>query len=221
MGVLLGLLFGWVGGWLMGQANKRHWMATPMQQLALLSIAVLSWAVIDYSPGNGFIGVFVVGLMIKTGYESASEHMVEFSEVWGHLLNLFVFAVFGTLVGPVLGNIGVLPGLYAVLSLTLVRIIPVGISLFRARLQRSTMLFMGWFGPRGLASVVLGLIFLKEEANLPNQDLITLVVSATVLLSVYAHGVSAAPGISVYGRQVEKMDPEAPELQDFLVDVPM
>jgi len=83
LGILYGFLFGWIAGWLMGQATKRKWMSIPLQQLALLSIAVLAWAVIDFSPGNGFIGVFIAGLMIKNGYESAGEQMVEFSEVWG------------------------------------------------------------------------------------------------------------------------------------------
>jgi NhaP-type Na+/H+ or K+/H+ antiporter len=214
LGILLGLLFGWMGGWLMGQANKRHWMSAGLQQLALLAFAILAWVVIDVSPGNSFIGVFVAGLMIKNGFESADEQMVDFSEVWGQLLNLFVFAVFGTLVGTILGNFGALVGLYAILSLTIVRMLPVGISLIGSRLRRSTVLFMGWFGPRGLASIVLGLIFLKQEANLAGESLIELAVIVTVLLSVFAHGISAAPAINLYAKQVEKMDADAPERQD-------
>ena len=139
--------------------------------------------------------------------------MVEFSEVWGQLLNLYVFAVFGTLVGPVLGRIGALVAPYAVLSLTIVRMLPVGISLIGARLDRSSVLFMGWFGPRGLASIVLALIFLKEEANLAGEPLIELAVSATVLLSVFAHGISAAPAIGIYAKQVDELPPDAPERQ--------
>ena len=214
LGILLGMLFGWIAGWLMGQASKRHWMSVGMQQLALLAFAILAWVVIDVSPGNSFIGVFVAGLMIKNGFESAGEQMVEFSEIWGQLLNLFVFAVFGTIVGSILGNFGALAGLYAILSLTIVRMLPVGISFIGARLHRSTVLFMGWFGPRGLASIVLGLIFLKQEANLAGEQLISLVVSITVLLSIFAHGISAAPAINVYSKQVEQLDEEAPERQD-------
>jgi NhaP-type Na+/H+ or K+/H+ antiporter len=176
LGVLFGFLFGWIGGWLMGQAQKRKWMSASLQQLALLSIAVVAWAVIEVSPGNSFIAAFVVGLVIKNGYESAGEHMVDFSEVWGQLLNLYVFTLFGVLVGPVLGAIGALAGLYAVL-------------------------------------IVLGLIFLKEEANLAGGPLIELVVVATVLLSVFAHGISAAPAIDRYAKQVDKLPPDAPERQ--------
>jgi NhaP-type Na+/H+ or K+/H+ antiporter len=214
IGILLGLLFGWIGGWLMGQASKRNWMSAALQQLALLAFAVLSWAVVEVSPGNGFIAAFVVGLVIKNGYESTGEQMAEFSEVWGQLLNLYVFGVFGTLVGPFLGSISAFAGLYAILSLTVVRMLPVGIALIGAQLQRSTVLFMGWFGPRGLASIVLGLIFLKEEANLAGEPIIELVVTATVLLSIFAHGISAAPAINIYARQVEKLDNDAPERRD-------
>jgi NhaP-type Na+/H+ or K+/H+ antiporter len=214
LGILFGALFGLAGGWLIGQANKRKWMSHSIQQLALLSMAVLTWAVIEVSAGNAFIGAFVAGLVLKVGYESAGERMVEFSEVWGQLLNLYVFAVFGTLVGPDLGHFGALVVLYAFLSLTLVRMLPVGVSLIGSRLHRSTVLFIGWFGPRGLASIVLGLIFLKEETNLAGEELISLLVSATVLLSVLIHGISAAPAIKVYASRVAEMDSDAPERQD-------
>ncbi len=143
--MLYGFIFGWIGGWLMGQTQKRAWMLPGLQQLALLGIAIMSWTVIDFSAGNGFIGVFVVGLVIKIGFDSVGERMVEFSDVWGQLVNMFVFALFGTLVGPFLGSIGILAGMYAILSLTIVRMLPVGISLIGTRLRRSTpVLFLGW-----------------------------------------------------------------------------
>lgn len=106
------------------------------------------------------------------------------------MLNLFVFAVFGSLVGSKLGSFGFIFVLYSLLSLILVHMLLVGISFIGARLHRSIVLFMGWFGPHGLASIVLGLIFLKEGASLAGEGLISLVVSATVLLSVFAHGTS-------------------------------
>lgn len=216
LGILFGFIFGWVGGWLMGQAQKRAWMLPGLQQLALLGIAVLSWTIIDISPGNGFIGIFVAGLVTKVGYEGAGEKMVGFSNVWGQLFNMFVFALFGTLVGPVLGSLGFIAGMYALLSLTIVRMLPVGLSLIGSRLHRSSVLFMGWFGPRGLASIVLGLIYIKEQANLPGEGIITLAIMATVLVSIFAHGISAAPLIKSYSRRVDQRAPDAPELQDVV-----
>lgn len=84
----------------------------------------------------------------------------------------------------------------------------------------ASVLFMGWFGPRGLASIVLGLIFLEREVELSTQSTIVHTVAATVLLSIFAHGVSALPGIKWYARQIEHADRKAPELQDALSETP-
>jgi NhaP-type Na+/H+ or K+/H+ antiporter len=92
--------------------------------------------------------------------------------------------------------------------------LPVAISLFGARLARPTVLFMGWFGPRGLASIVLGLVYLEAEKHLPGESTIRFAVMATVLLSIFAHGLSALPGIDLYARALTSLEPGAPELQD-------
>jgi NhaP-type Na+/H+ or K+/H+ antiporter len=138
--------------------------------------------------------------------------MVEFSEAWGSLLSYAVFFLFGMLAAPDLGQLDASVVFYALLSLTAVRMVPVAISLLRARLAWASVLFLGWFGPRGLSSVVLGLIFLKEKVHLAGEELILLATVATVLLSVFAHGISALPGVKWYARQVETMDTDAPEL---------
>ena len=101
--------------------------------------------------------------------------------------------------------------LYALLSLTLIRMLPVAISLLGMRLNPASVLFLGWFGPRGLASIVLGLLFLKQKAHVPNESLIILAVEATVLLSIFAHGLSANPAISRYARRIARLGPDAPE----------
>jgi NhaP-type Na+/H+ or K+/H+ antiporter len=110
--------------------------------------------------------------------------------------------------------------LFAVLSLTVIRMLPVAVAMIRKRLSPATVLFMGWFGPRGLASIVLGLIFLEREANLLYENTIVSAVAATVLLSIFAHGVSALPGIKWYAHQIEKLDDSAPELQDTVSVTP-
>jgi len=101
--------------------------------------------------------------------------------------------------------------LYAILSLTVVRMLPVAIALIGTRLDPASILFMGWFGPRGLASIVLGLVFLEEEANFPGEETIKLAVMATVMLSILAHGFSALPGIDLYARRVAELDATTPE----------
>jgi NhaP-type Na+/H+ or K+/H+ antiporter len=100
--------------------------------------------------------------------------------------------------------------LYAILSLTLVRMVPVAIALLGTRLHKATVLFMGWFGPRGLASIVLGLVYLEHEMHLPGESTIRLALMATVSLSIFAHGLSAMPGISLYAKHVGALDDQHP-----------
>lgn len=210
-GLLAGLLLGGICGWLMQEAGKRGWITEAFQQLCLLTLAVLTFFIAEIIGGNEFIATFVAGLAVKLNFEDAGQKMLNFSEAWGQLLNFLVFFIFGMMAADSLGAVGLMIWLYAVLSLTLVRILPVLISMIGAGLQFSTNLFLGWFGPRGLASIILGLILIKEEAIIPGQAQIELAVMATVLMSVFAHGVTAAQGINLYARQVETMPDEAPE----------
>jgi NhaP-type Na+/H+ or K+/H+ antiporter len=214
-GLLVGLALGWVGGRLMANAERRGWMTEAAQQLALLSLAILSWGFAEkVIGGNGFIAAFIAGSMIRYSFEDAHERMAEFDETWGDLLTYFIFFLFGAIAAPFLGAITGLFWLYASLSLTLVRMLPVAIALIGTRLQRASVLFLGWFGPRGLASIVLGLIFLEEKADLAGEAIIDIALITTVLLSIFAHGISAYPAINKYAQQVQSMGADAPEKQE-------
>jgi NhaP-type Na+/H+ or K+/H+ antiporter len=103
--------------------------------------------------------------------------------------------------------------IYAVLSLTLVRMLPVGLAMLGTKLDISSILFLGWFGPRGLASIILGLIFLEQKTNLSVEPAIILAVISTVLLSIFAHGISAAPAINLYARRTAAIAPNSLERQ--------
>jgi len=127
--------------------------------------------------------------------------------------------MFGMIAASSLGNFGAKVVLYAILSLTLVRMLPVAIAMIRTQLKPATVVFMGWFGPRGLASIVLGLVYLEQEAALPGEKLIMLAIIVTVLLSIFAHGVSASPGIKLYARQIEGLPDDAPEYHE-VVELP-
>jgi NhaP-type Na+/H+ or K+/H+ antiporter len=129
-------------------------------------------------------------------------------------LNYFVFFLFGMIVAPLVQYFEYTIVIYALLSLTIVRMLPVAISMYGMRLNRASVLFMGWFGPRGLASIVLGLIYLEREVDLLSEHTIILSVAATVFFSIFAHGVSALPGTRWYVGKVEDLDERAPELQD-------
>jgi sodium/hydrogen antiporter len=155
----------------------------------------------------------VAGLVVQVGFKEAGKDSVQFAEEWGQLLNLSVFFLFGVLVARAGHRFTVAHLLYAILSLTLVRMLPVTIALLGARLQKATVLFMGWFGPRGLASIVLGLVYLEHKMPLPGESTISLAVMATGSLSIFAHGLSAVPGISLYAKHVAALDASAPEQQ--------
>jgi len=92
--------------------------------------------------------------------------------------------------------------------------LPVAIALIGTRLSPASVVFMGWFGPRGLASIVLGLVYLEQEMNFPGEPTIRSAVMVTVLLSIFAHGLSAMPGIAFYARRIVSLPAGAPEHQE-------
>jgi NhaP-type Na+/H+ or K+/H+ antiporter len=135
------------------------------------------------------------------------------------LFNFSVFLLFGLLVARDWRQFNALHAVYAVLSLTVVRMLPVAIALIGTRLSRATVLFMGWFGPRGLASIVLGLVYLEQQTHQSGESTIRLAVMATVLLSIFAHGLSALPGMDIYARKVSALPPTAAELEGSPADI--
>ena len=186
-------------------------MSESSQRLALLSLALIAWALADTVGGNGFIAAFVGGLVIGPTVERVGERLIHFTEAEGQLLNLSVFFVFGAFAFGVIQPLSLRVVLYAVLSLTMIRMLPAAVSLIGTRLSGLSVLFIGWFGPRGLASLVLGLIVVAEAPLLAGRDLIEQVVALTVLLSVLLHGVTAVPFATAYGHRVERMVPDAQE----------
>jgi NhaP-type Na+/H+ or K+/H+ antiporter len=212
-GALVGVGVGLVGGWLLRWSSRRGWMTESFQRLALLALALIAWALADQIGGNGFIAAFVGGMAVGPTMERVGERLIRFSEAEGQLLNLSVFFIFGVLVLGAIQHLSWEIALYALLSLTVIRMLPVALSLLRTRLRGISVLFAGWFGPRGLASIVLGLIVVEEAPLLPGRDEIEMVVALTVLLSVLLHGVTAAPLSAVYGRRVQGMAADAPEKQ--------
>ena len=212
LGTLIGAAVGLIGGWLLGVAHRRKWMAEPLQQLGVVAVALLCMLLSDPVGASMFIAAFVAGLAVQVGFRQAGKHSVEFTEQWGQLINLSVFFLFGLVVARDWRLFEWSHLLYAVLSLTVIRMLPVAIALIGTRLSAATVLFMGWFGPRGLASIVLGLVYLEHRTNSPVESTIRLAVMATVLLSILAHGLSAMPGIRLYAARVKRLDPGAPEL---------
>jgi NhaP-type Na+/H+ or K+/H+ antiporter len=207
----VGAAIGFVGGWLLGQARRRAWASAPFQQIAMIALAPLCWILSKPIGTSPFIAAFAAGIALHLGFRDASEGVAEFSENEGRLLHMFVFFLFGTSAGSALGEFHLAPVLYAILSLTLVRMLPVAVSMIGTRLSAASVLFMGWFGPRGLASIVLGLVVAGQDVETAGASLVRLGLMATVLLSIFAHGLSALPGIGLYARQIAGLGAGAPE----------
>ena len=197
-GVLIGLVLGLIGGWLVLQAKKKGWITKTYQRLALLAIAILSWLTADQLGGSGFIAAFVGGLATGYIFEDAGDILTDFASAEGMLLSLTVFFIMGALIAPLLSFVTWEIILYAILSLTLIRILPVAISLIGTKTSIDSVLFMGWFGPRGLASIVLALVALEMVPEFPGKKTFILTVLITVLFSVILHGITALPLSKLY-----------------------
>ena len=213
-GPLVGIGVGYLGGLLVAKASRQEWMDHAFQELAALSLSILSFALAHLVGGNGFIAAFCAGLVLGNASQPICACLYEFAEAEGQLLTLIVFMIFGAILVP--ENAVFFDGtvwLYAALSLTLVRALPVALSLIGTRLHFSTVLFLGWFGPRGLASVLFALLVL-EDSILPDRELVMAVVMATVLLSVFTHGLTAFPGARWYSARLAAKEDELAEDQD-------
>ncbi len=166
--------------------------------------AALAYGIAAALGGSGFIAAFVGGMVFRRALGRDPEELNRLTEEVGEVLNGVTFVLFGAiLLGPALGELSWELALYAVLSLTLVRMLPVAIAMLGTHARLPTLGFLGWFGPRGLASIVFAVIVI-EESQLPHEHLIVLAIYLTVGLSVFAHGLTAAPLADRYARWYER-----------------
>ena len=212
-GVLVGLIVGLAGAYLVNKAIDKGLMRGRFQWIGFLALAVISYVVAIAIGGSGFIAAFVGGFATTLTGRGVGDSIIEFTSTWGEVFSLVVFFVFGMIAASLLSGITTAIIVYAVLSLTLIRILPVAVSLIKTGLKPNSILFMGWFGPRGLASIVLLLITLNEAPDLPGLQTIAVAVTITVLISVFAHGISANPAISWYAKKIALLPSDAPELK--------
>jgi NhaP-type Na+/H+ or K+/H+ antiporter len=217
LGLLIGAVAGGGGGWLVKAARARGWVADGFAGAAVLALALCAYATSVALHGNGFIAAFIAGLAFAAAGGPAAK-LVPFVEETGTLLSLLVWLLFGVvLVVPALEDLTWQTVAYAVLSLTVVRMLPVAVALAGARLGRPAVLFTGWFGPRGLASVVFALLALEDLAGPTAQPVVT-VITFTVLLSVLAHGLTADPLARRYGPRLTP--PPGTTTPATLADIP-
>jgi NhaP-type Na+/H+ or K+/H+ antiporter len=200
LGPLAGVALGYIGAKLLDAAAERGSATTSFQGIGILSLAVFTFVAAELIGGNGFIAAFVGGMVFGNTIRHPCTFLFEFMETEGQLLMLITFLVFGAALLPeAIDHLSPTIFLYAVLSLTVIRMIPTAIALIGAGLGLNTQLFLGWFGPRGLASILFVLLIL-EESDVPHRDELLSITVVTVALSALLHGVSAAPLARLYGR---------------------
>jgi sodium/hydrogen antiporter len=192
-GILFGAIAGLAGG-LVAKLGRQHGlMETAWSQILPVATAGLAYALAAPLGGSGFIAAFVGGFVFGTLHRDTKGDTTYLLDQLGELTNSATFLVFGAaIVGATLTDLTWRTAAYGVLSLTLVRMLPVAISLLGTHARPRTLAFVGWFGPRGLASIVFTVIVL-EHNTLPHSSEITVAVVFTIVLSVYTHGLSAKP----------------------------
>ena len=215
-GILAGLIVGFLGGRFVEWGQRSGWMSKAFQKISLLALSLLAYGAAELVGGNGFIAAFMMGMTAgnTTGKEE-TEPLYEYAEVEVQGLMMLTFMiVFGLVMLPLaLDQFNGRMLLYAVLSLALFRMLAVGISLIGTKVKPMTTGFIGWFGPRGVASILY--IFTVLEEDLAGETLIYNVVMLTVLISIFAHGISAAPATKWYANRLKVVaKPEETEMLD-------
>ncbi|MGZ6601680.1 MAG: cation:proton antiporter [Solirubrobacteraceae bacterium] len=212
-GILGGIAAGLAAAAVVAFAYRRNLITGSWLQVIPITGAALAFGMAAALHGSGFIAAFLAGAIFGALVSHESEQASRLNEEIGGLLGGVTFLIFGAvLLGPALKHVSWQIALYAVLSLTLVRMLPVAIALVGTGARRPTVGFLGWFGPRGLASIVFAVIVV-EEARLPGTETILLTTYLTIGLSVIAHGISAAPLAARYARWYESQPRERPPME--------
>ncbi len=166
-----------------------------------------AFALAEIFHGNGFIAAFVAGLTFGNTLKQKCQFLFEFAESEGQILILLTFAAFGAAMIPhAMGIVTLNHILFAILALTVLRMLPIHLSLLGTGIKPVTSAFLGWFGPRGLASILFVLLIL-EEADLANESSLVAIVMVTVVLSVVLHGMTAGPAARWYGGMSKNLGP--------------
>lgn len=210
-GVVMGTIAGVAAAAVVIVAGRHRWISRDWTQLVPVAAAALAFGSAEGVGGSGFIAAFVGGIVFggirRRRYRDEADPLLE---QLGDLLAAITFVVFGAvLLGPAIGDATWQVVAYALLSLTVVRMLPVGVAMLGTQARRPTVAFLAWFGPRGLASIVFALLVV-EEGGLPGQDKLLTAAFVTVGLSVLAHGVSAAPLSRRYADWVQAAPGAAP-----------
>jgi sodium/hydrogen antiporter len=207
LAIVAAVVVGYIGGKLMVFAKDHGWTSDVSEQIAILALALLAYEGSVAIGGNGFVAAFAGGLLFGAATRRRLDESVQFTETLGLSATFLVWSVFGALFLGALFTHGLSaqPVIYAILSLAVIRMVPVALALIGTRLRPATVVFMGWFGPRGLASVVFTLLAWEDIEHADGGGMLLQTATWTILLSVVLHGISASPLVARYGSYVASL----------------
>lgn len=197
----IGLTVGGVGAWLMGTADARFGIRREYQALYGIGLVLAAFTAGQMIQGDGFLAAFFAGLSITLFNVSLCDCFLDYGEVTAEMMMMLAFVLFGAVLSTLLGTIALAPALaLAIIALVLMRPLSLGLVLLRANMSPMARAFIGWFGPRGLNSLLLAL--LAVQGHVPGAEALLAVTGVVVIVSVLAHGISATPLAAWYGRRV-------------------
>lgn len=212
IGIVGGLVLGWLGAMAIGKGTEKGWMDPLHQKMAAVALAAGGFALVQLVGGSGFVATFIAGGVMSHLIRTHGEYIYDFAEAEGHSLVLLAFLVVGagSAVDVIRHGVPAEAVVMALISILVLRPLAIGLSLLGGKLRRRTIVFLGWFGPRGLATVVFILVAAEELGSLDPlvQDTLTVVV----LMSIVLHGVSAVPMSRWLGSM--EMTADMPEMAE-------
>jgi NhaP-type Na+/H+ or K+/H+ antiporter len=209
IGLIVGLGLTAIGTWALGWCRDKGWVTEIWKQVTVVALAIACFSLAQSLHGSGYIAAFTGGLLFGFKAKDATHGLVLAAEGTGETLALLTWFVFGTaVIGQSIEYFTWEMLVYALLSLTVIRILPIFLSLSGSGESTASKLFLGWFGPRGLASIVFAIIVINK--GVPGGKIIAMVVVLTVFFSLVAHGVSANPLAKLLGQK-EGMKKHTPQ----------
>ena len=198
IGLVVGLGLTAVGTWALRWCWNKGWVTEIWKQVTVVALAIACFTVAQSIHGSGYIAAFTGGLLFGYMAKDAAHSLIIGAEGIGETLAMMTWFIFGaTVIGHSVQQFTWEMLVYALLSLTVIRMLPIFISLSGTGESTASKLFLGWFGPRGLASIVFAIIVLNKDV--PGSKLVAMIVGLTVFLSLVAHGVSANPLAKLFG----------------------
>jgi NhaP-type Na+/H+ or K+/H+ antiporter len=203
IGVLVGVVGGVLGSRLLRISSVSQWIAGTWIQLPVISLTLLCFSASQFFGGSGFIACFVGGLLFGALAKRHKQEYLDAAEGIGDFMALVTWFVSGAAaIGLTWEVLNWRVVAYAIAGLTIVRMLPVFLSVAGLGLRLDTKLFIGWFGPRGLASIVFAVMIRGE--HLPDNDLLLTIATWTILFSVVLHGITANPLATIFGKRVRE-----------------